>query len=195
MLIFFIIPQEDQKMKKKALISILIIGVFVMAGITTLAIAGVEPSPFRPGIHTVISEKLLYVVDGETGVWYDSVRGAATLSWNDGTRDGFFSAKVIVLKEEDVGLKIEETKEAVTLPVLYTFDLVAISSCDSQGIKGLWDVRRNGKLVCEGCVGEAYGLDGRLEEDYFKLYIGDSQCYAEKWHLSGYITQRIDIPR
>ena len=129
-------------------------------------------------VHTVISRKPLAVGDGETGIWYTPVKGTATMSWTDRTRAGFFSAKALVINE---GVKI-----------LYRFDLVAISSCHKDCIEGLWDIRKNGILVCNGCVGNAYGMSNSIGQ-YFKLYIGDSQCNDQKWHLGAFITDKIDF--
>lgn len=56
---------------------------------------------------------------------------------------------------------------------------------------GLWDVYRNGSLVCNHCVGKVYGLSGAIGS-YFKIYVGTPLAYAETWHFSGYITNRFD---
>lgn len=129
-------------------------------------------------VHTIISSKPLYVEDGETGMWYTPIKGTATMSWSNKTRDGFFRAKALVCDKD--------------AKILYSFNLVAISNCNDDYIEGLWDIRKNGSLVCNGCVGKAYDINAPIG-GYFKLYIGDSQCYDEKWHLSAYITNRIDF--
>ena len=40
-------------------------------------------------------------------------------------------------------------------------------------------------------MGKAYGLSGAIG-DYFKIYVGMPHIYAERWHFSGYITNRFD---
>lgn len=74
----------------------------------------------------------------------------------------------------------------------YEFTLVSIGSNTAKAINGLWDIRRNGILVCEGCIGQAYNLEVAVG-DYFKIYIGDAITYSTKWHYSAYITNRFDF--
>ena len=62
---------------------------------------------------------------------------------------------------------------------------------DARVIRQIKDVGDEGVLVCEGCVGKAYGLDLPVGQ-YFKLYVGDSQCQNWEWHVSAYITNRLD---
>lgn len=141
--------------------------------------ASAQPTP-APRVHSVWAQKPLYVTDGQTGVQYQVApgAGAATMNWKDGTRDGFFHASAIPTSPMPVVLN-------------YEFILVAISSANSSYIEGLWDIYRNSALVCTGCVGRAYGID-QTPGSYFKLYVGDSTSYAEKWHFSAYITNRFD---
>ena len=129
------------------------------------------------GTHNVVSEKPYLFTDGDTGVSYKYPRGAITMNWKDATRYGFFNAIV---------------RPPAPKPLEYEFVLVAISQSDKEKIKGLWDIYKNGALVCEGCVGVAYNLNQPVGS-YFKLYIGDETCYDENWHLSGYVTSRFDF--
>lgn len=144
-----------------------------------LAIFAMAPSAFAQNVHSVWGEKPLYLKDGETGTWYDNVKGTATINWKDGTRYGFQQA----------------TLNPITItpstPLTYEFILVAISSCNDDYIEGLWDIRRNGVLVVNGGVGRAYGINAPVGQ-YFKVYVGDSKCYSEKWHFSAYVTNRLD---
>jgi len=144
------------------------------------AVSEILPPVPMPDIHTFISEKPYCLKDGDTGVWYDRVRGCITMSWQNKTRDAFFKAKVTAVTPD--------TSEVVN----YTFSLVAASVCTASYVKGIWDIKKNGVPVCTGCVGEAYGIDSSVG-NYFKLYIGDDLCYSENWHLSGYITYRKDF--
>ena len=173
-------------MKKRVIIGVSVLSLLVMFTIAPLAVLA-EPYVLQPveTVHTVISEKLLYLADGDTGEWYDEVKGYATMSWQNRKRCGFFNAKACVYPKDL--FSAEEPKRTI-----YKFALVAIGNSNSDSIEGLWDVRKNGKLVCKGCVGKAYGINVPVGE-YFKLYIGDSECYGEKWHLSGYITDRYDF--
>lgn len=150
------------------------------AYITATDIFPAPPIQAVPDVHTVISEKLIALADGDTDTWYDAVKGCVTMSWQNRTRDGFFKAKAHIVSP-DTGKVIN-----------YTFSLVAISNCNSSSITGIWDIKKNGVPVCDGCIGTAYGIDGGVG-NYFKLYIGDGSSYDEKWHISGYITQRKDF--
>ena len=127
------------------------------------------------GDHAVISKKPLYLVDGNTGVGYFGPTGHAVAGWKDATRYGYFYATATPFAAG-----------------AYEFTLTAISNQAADHIEGLWDVTHAGLPVCTGCVGRAYGID-LPPGNYFKIYIGDSLHYAEKWHFSGYITSREDF--
>jgi hypothetical protein len=70
--------------------------------------------------------------------------------------------------------------------------LITPTASDADSITGKWIVRRNGVIVCNNCIGKAYGLSAAVG-NYFKIYIGTPAAYAEKWHYSGYITSRFDF--
>jgi hypothetical protein len=125
--------------------------------------------------HTVISEKPLYLADGDTGEWFSDFSGHSVISWKESTRYGFFNAQANIRPD-----------------LAYEFTLVSISSSTANSIEGLWDISRNGIPACIGCVGKAYGIDGPVGS-YFKLYVGDSQCNQNQWLISGYITSRFDF--
>ena len=154
-------------MKKTILISFLVFVSFML----------IAPVGIFAGEHSVISERPLYLVDGDTGQKYSQFEGYSLISWQDMARYGFFYAKAVI---------------ATPIYSTYEFTLTAISSTDKKYIEGLWDIKKNGAIVCEGCVGKAYGLDTPVG-GYFKLYIGDSQCNDNSWHFSGYITDRFDF--
>lgn len=126
--------------------------------------------------HSVWSYKPIWLIDGQTGISYKPIEGKAATSWTEKTRDGYFRAIAVVSSGQQQ----------------YEFTLVSIGNSDDSTITGIWDIRRDGILVCEGCVGKAYGLRAPVG-DYFKIYIGDANGYAERWHYSGYITSRFDF--
>lgn len=140
-------------------------------------VASAQPVP-APRVHSVWAQKPLYVTDGQTGAQYQVAQGTATMNWKDSTRSGFFHASAVPTSPGPAMLN-------------YEFILVAISSANTSYIEGLWDIYRNNTLVCTGCVGRAHGVD-QAPGSYFKLYVGDSTSYAEKWHFSAYITNRLD---
>lgn len=146
----------------------------LISSLVLLSLLVIAPVEVFAGVHSVISKKALYLIDGETGKKYSKFKGYSTMNWKDMTRFGFFYAKAFVKPKS-----------------VYEFILVAISNSNKDYVEGLWDIRRNGKLVCEGCVGKVYGIDLPIGK-YFKLYVGDSKCYKEKWHFSAYITHRFD---
>jgi hypothetical protein len=145
--------------------------------IALCAIFAVATVASAADVHSIIAQKPLYLVDGSTGASYNVLKGCATIAWKDGTRDGFFNVKVQVAN--------------VFIPLEYEFQLVAIGNCSATMIEGIFDVKRNGVLVASGIVGRVYGLDQPVGS-YFKFYGGDSSCFDTKWHVSAYITARVD---
>lgn len=105
------------------------------------------------------------------------MRGAI-LSWYDHTRYGYFDAFAVV--------------PAPVGSVRYQFTLVGISDSADDMVEGLFDIRRNGVVVVRGGVGKLCGINLSVGE-YFKLYVGESHGYAEKWHYGAYITSRLDV--
>jgi hypothetical protein len=77
----------------------------------------------------------------------------------------------------------------------YEFVLVRTTGSTPDGIDRLWDVRRNGVLVCNNCVGKAYllGPSAIPPGKYFKIYVGTPSADAEKWLYSGDRTDRFDF--
>lgn len=125
--------------------------------------------------HSVWSDKMFLVKDGNTQTTYNSFqKGRAVAAWTEKSRNGYFRAWV-------------EVSPGKT----YEFVLVAIGNSDADSITGLWDVKSSGNLVCSGCVGKAYGLNAPIGTgtNYFKIYVGDRDCYKESWLFSGYINK------
>jgi hypothetical protein len=70
----------------------------------------------------------------------------------------------------------------------YDFNLVgsSVSSVTSSSITGLWNIQRNGVLVCTGCAGTAYGLNAAVGTG-IKFYDA-----SYKFHFSAVVTARHD---
>ncbi|HEV2854103.1 MAG TPA: hypothetical protein VHC97_15010 [Thermoanaerobaculia bacterium] len=124
-------------------------------------------------VHSVWSTRPIAVIDGDTGATFTPREGYSVSSWQESTPQAFSHA---------LGRTNLKT---------YEFRLVSVKGSDSDSILGLWDIYRNGVLVCNLCVGQAYGLSGAVG-NYFKIYVGTPTEYAEKWGYSGYITSRFD---
>ncbi len=139
-----------------------------------LALALATPAVAQD-VHSVWSDTPLAVRDGDTDTWLTPTAGNSASGWQEGTPQAFVNA------------------QAQAGGNSYEFRLVALGSSTGSEITGLWDVYRNGSLLCASCVGVAYGLDQAAGVgNYFKIYIGDPLAYAEDWHFSGYITNRSD---
>jgi hypothetical protein len=125
--------------------------------------------------HSVWSTSPLYLTDYDTNTHYSSfVSGNMATAWTEGST-AYFHAVAVISSRLD-----------------YDFELVSVTGSDGDEINGLYDIKRNGVLVCDDCVGKAYGLSGAVG-NYFKLYVGTPSGYAEDWHYSGYITSRYDF--
>ena len=129
--------------------------------------------------HSVWSKKPLLVKDGQTSVEYKTfVKGNAAFAWTESTVRAYAHAVAVI-----------------TPNLKYDFMLVKTTGSTVDGIDGLWDVRRNGILVCNNCVGKAYMLSPSAMPpgNYFKIYVGTPAGYAEKWLYSGDRTDRFDF--
>jgi len=153
---------------------------FILAALIMMVQVETANAQTCPNTHSVWVQQLLYFKDGRSGVWYDALAGKVTMNWKSGTPYAFFNAQLTIL----------------TSPTRlnYTFQLVKTTGSTPEYIEGLWDIRENNKKVCKRCAGRAYGLDGVADgTHYFKLYTGtDSSTYGENWHVSGFITERLD---
>lgn len=135
-------------------------------------------SAFAQTSHSVWSDKPLLVRDGKTGKEFKDIKqGDAIFAWTQATPRAYAHANGMI---------------SATLN--YDFMLVSVTSSDADSILGKWIVRRNGVIVCNNCIGKAYGLSQPAAAgNYFKIYVGTPAAYAEKWHYSGYITSRFDF--
>jgi hypothetical protein len=143
--------------------------------VTALALGLFASAAFAQGepVHSVWSTRPIAIIDGDTGASFTPREGYSVSSWQESTPQAFSHA------------------QGRNLLYQYEFRLVVVKGSDFDSILGLWDIYRNGALVCNLCVGQAYGLSGAVG-DYFKIYVGTPTEYAEKWGYSGYITSRFD---
>jgi hypothetical protein len=135
-------------------------------------------SAFAQTSHSVWSDKPFLVIDGATKKEYKDIKeGNAIFAWTQATPRAYAHAH-----------------GAITAALNYDFMLVTTTASDADSITGKWVVRRNGIIVCNNCIGKAYGLSQPAGGgNYFKIYVGTPLVYAEKWHYSGYITNRFDF--
>ncbi|HOQ01020.1 MAG TPA: protease inhibitor I42 family protein [Acetivibrio clariflavus] len=117
--------------------------------------------------HTIISEKVLGIAI--PGVTFSNISGYTTISWTEGSTNAFFNSKINADKD------------------VYELELVSVEKSDSYEIVGLFNIKKNGKLLVKELNGRLYGLSND-EGDYFKFY-----SEGEKYHMSAYITKRIDF--
>lgn len=76
----------------------------------------------------------------------------------------------------------------------YDFRLVASTVTGADNIDGVWNVFRNGVLVCNNCNGTAYGLSQVAGVgNYYKVYIDDPVFGPQTWLYSGYLDVRKDF--
>jgi len=135
-----------------------------------IPIPTVRPEPTAVPLaktHTIISERALGIAI--PGVNFSNISGYTAISWTEGSTNAFFSSKINVDKD------------------IYEFELVSVEKSDSYEIAGLFNIKKNGKLLVKGLNGILYGLSNN-EGDYFKFY-----SEGEKYHMSAYITKRIDF--
>ncbi|HET6891545.1 MAG TPA: hypothetical protein VFH31_10615 [Pyrinomonadaceae bacterium] len=102
-----------------------------------LAILVVFPTTvaFAQNTHSVWSRRPLYVTDGELGKSFKSfVKGNAAAAWTQGTTRAYFRAVAII-----------------TVTLRYDFEVVKVTSTNADMIEGLYDIKRNGVLVCDDC--------------------------------------------
>jgi hypothetical protein len=128
--------------------------------------------------HSVWSDKPLLIRDDEKNIEYKTFeKGDAIFAWTQATIRAYAHA---------------HGKVSATLN--YDFMLVKTTGSDVDSISGLFDVRRNGVLVCNNCVGKAYWLSPIVGPgNYFKIYVGTPAGYAEKWLYSGERNKRFDF--
>lgn len=127
------------------------------------------PTPADYNIHVITSDKPLYFKNPSLSTNLDKVRGNLSISWNEKSNQAFFNAKV-----------------KIAFGIEYEFRLIETKACSEDSIEGLFDIMKDGKAVASGITGKLYGLNQPVGE-YFKFYSSD-----EQWHLSGYITYRMD---
>ena len=130
--------------------------------------------------HSISSDKQLFFKNGESGAATANIviKGNAALAWTQATTSAYAHAVIVVN------------------PFLgYDFMLTKTTSSTADTINGYWDIRKNGTLICTGCVGKAYLVSDPAGQppSYFKIYIGNRWGFSETWGYGGYITNRFDF--
>ncbi|MDQ2938475.1 MAG: hypothetical protein M3R67_13395, partial [Acidobacteriota bacterium] len=130
--------------------------------------------------HIISSDKPLFFTNGESAAPPANVviKGSAALAWTEATTTAYAHAVIVVN------------------PFLgYDFMLTKTTSSTADTINGYWDIRKNGTLVCTGCVGKAYlvSVPPAQPPTYFKIYIGNRFGFSEKWGYGAHITNRFDF--
>ena len=149
----------------------------ILRAVLVLSLFGVfSASALAQSTHNVWSTKPLAVRDWATSTSYNSfVSGNASFAWTQGTVRAYAHAHA-----------------DVTAALNYDFMLVSVTNTTNDMIQGRWVVRRNGVIMCNNCIGRAYSLSTPVG-NYFKIYVGTPAVYAERWHYSGYVTNRFDF--
>ncbi|EFM09620.1 hypothetical protein PaecuDRAFT_3669 [Paenibacillus curdlanolyticus YK9] len=153
-------------MKKKWLVAVSLLLLIMTMGIAVSSSAA--PATY---VHGVFSTSPLYVKDGGTGAMLTATSGNAIASWTENPlssgNQGFYNAIVYVGS------------------VKYEFRLISVTSTTADQINGNFHIYKNNVLVAS-VSGTVYGLSQPVG-NYYKFY--DS---ASNWHVSGYITNRLD---
>src|SRR6266513_406348 len=112
-------------------------------------------SAFAQTSHSVWSDKPFLVIDGKSGKEFkDLKKGDAIFAWTQATPRAYAHAHGMI-----------------NATLNYDFMLVSVTSSDADSIRGKWIVRRNGIIVCNNCIGKAYGLSQPAGGgNYFKIY-------------------------
>jgi len=114
--------------------------------------------------HNVVSTRGLYVNE-PGGVTQNVTSANMTFVWTEGTSSAFSYAQATVSTGES-----------------YEFQLVSVTALTTATqIQGLWNISKNGALLCSSCAGQVYGFYGS-----FKFYADSG------YHFSGFITSRTD---
>lgn len=154
-------------MKKRLVSSLVLLVVVFVMGFSLSSSAA--PSTY---VHGVFSQKPLYVLDGTSGNWLTSTSGNAIASWTEAPlasgNQAFFNAISEVGSDR------------------YEFRLVSLGSTTTDQITGKFDIYKNNVKVVSATLGTVYGLSQPVG-NYFKFYNS-----ANTWHVSGYITDRLD---
>jgi hypothetical protein len=133
---------------------------------TSLADKGFDELIGQQPPNIIIGRPYL-VHDLETDAWILNASGRCIVAWQPGTTTAIF-------------FFIARSNET------YIFSSAEVFNSTDSEIWGRWNVLKDGRFVCDRCIGHAYGLDEGTGR-YFKLYIGNQTTYYEGWHCSGWI--------
>jgi hypothetical protein len=119
--------------------------------------------------HSLWSTQGLYISDN--GANFPATGVNLAISWNEST------------------LSASASFHGVANGNSYDFELVgsSVSSVTAWNINGLWNIKRNGALICTGCPGSAYGLTAPVGTG-IKFY--DS---TNLFHFSAIVSARQDF--
>ncbi len=129
----------------------------------------VAPSFAATAIDVVSTTPVSFLEN--TGATYTPLNGNLIASYSVGTRYGHV-----------------RVKSQVTGNLSYEIQLVSVATAQNDLVVGLWDVWRNGVLVCNGCVGRMFGLVPSSPS--VTISIGDAYSATEKWRYVGNISYR-----
>lgn len=118
--------------------------------------------------HTIWSNRSLGIMDN--GVSYPASNVSMTIAWNETTFAAYAS--------------FHATANGST----YDFDLVgsSVTAVTASNINGLWNIQRDGVLICAGCTGSVYGLTAPVNSG-IKFYDSTS-----KFHFGAFVDARQD---
>ncbi|MDC0714366.1 hypothetical protein POL68_38280 [Stigmatella sp. ncwal1] len=140
-----------------------------MKAFRPLAAAALLVSAPALAAHTIGSTHGLYI--GDNGATFPATGVSMTISWNEST------------------MFADASFHGIANGNSYDFELVgsSVTSVTASNITGLWNIKRNGALICTGCTGSAYGLNASVGTG-IKFY---DSTYA--FHFSATVDSRQDF--
>jgi hypothetical protein len=167
-------------MKKQTIITLFVL--------ITLGIFSV--SAMAQSTHSVwTNDNGLYVVDAETGCEYKRLRAFdMATSWTEPAPPTYPAVAHFR------GVTKAYGSTAACGDHGYEFRLVRTAATTVDDINGLWNVYRDGTLMCNLCNGTAYGLSQPAGVgNYYKVYVDDPIFGPATWLYSGFIDVRKDF--
>lgn len=127
---------------------------------------------FAGNAITIVSNTPLSVTEAPSNATYTPQSGNIAASFSVGTRQAHVRARF-----------------TVNASLSYDVQLASVATAQGDLVVGLWDVYRNGVLVCNGCVGRMWGLVPNTLTP-LTISIGDAYSASEKWRFSGTVNYR-----
>lgn len=127
---------------------------------------------------TVVSNAPLSVLDGTNNATYTPQSGNVATSFSIATRLGHARALINVSPSQN-----------------YDVRLVSVGNVANDVVFGLWDIYRNGTLVCNACVGRMWGVVNVQGPNPMPLIIsiGDAYSFNEKWRFTSTVNYRSEF--